>query len=153
MKGLELKIHPPIVMLLAGGMMHALARVGPVAEPWPGRGLLVVGLIVAGVASGVLGVLSFIRHRTTIHPHAPQQTAVLVTDGIYRFSRNPMYLGMLLLLLAWAAWLSSLPALLLGPTLYVGFLTRYQIMPEERMLRARFGDAYVRYAARVRRWL
>ncbi len=81
-----------------------------------------------------------------------QQTVALVTEGVYRYTRNPMYLGMLCFLLAWALWLST-PLALLGLALYVGYLNRFQIGPEERVLEERFGTRFTSYCATVRRWL
>jgi len=72
--------------------------------------------------------------------------------GIYRFTRNPMYVGLALVLLGWAALLSS-PWALLGPLVFVLYINRFQIAPEERVLSAKFGAAYTEYIARVRRWL
>ena len=82
----------------------------------------------------------------------PDRSAALVAGGIYRSSRNPMYLGFLLLLAAWACWLAN-PLALAGLPAFVLYLNRFQIAPEERALRARFGDAYDGYARAVRRWL
>lgn len=151
---LELKIPPPVVMLLAGALMKGLAiHVPSAGGTWPGRGILMTVLLVLGVGAGLAGVMGFRRQATTVNPHRPQQSTALVTSGIYRLSRNPMYLGMVLLLMAWATWLGSLLALGVGPALFVLFITRFQIIPEERALQARFGNAYRWYAARVRRWL
>ena len=76
----------------------------------------------------------------------------VVTRGVYRWTRNPMYLGMLVVLAGWAVWLGSAAALL-GLPLSVLLLNRLQIGPEERILRERFGQDYIDYQARVRRWL
>ena len=92
------------------------------------------------------------RQRTTITRICRQQTVALVTEGVYRYTRNPMYLGMLCFLLAWALWLST-PLALLGLALYVGYLNRFQIGPEERVLEERFGTRFTSYCATVRRWL
>jgi len=110
------------------------------------------GLAPPGMMLGLWAVWSFRRQRTTINPHLPQQTVALVTEGVYRYTRNPMYLGMLCFLLAWALWLST-PLALLGLALYVGYLNRFQIGPEERVLEERFGTRFTSYCATVRRWL
>lgn len=154
MKSLELKIPPPLWMLLTGLIMYGLARLLPVLSwPWPGRGWIAGLLVGAGVLCGVLGVLSFRRYRTTVHPQYPHLSTFLVTRGIYRLSRNPMYLGMLCLLLGWAVWLSNAAALLIGPPCFVLAITRWQIIPEERALKDLFGSTFVLYAEQVRRWL
>ena len=76
----------------------------------------------------------------------------MVRHGIYRFTRNPMYLGQLLQLVAWAFWLENLLAFAVLPA-YIAYLTRFQIIPEERILSARFGASYAAYQQRVRRWV
>jgi protein-S-isoprenylcysteine O-methyltransferase Ste14 len=83
----------------------------------------------------------------------PAQAASMVTSGVYRFTRNPMYLGMFCLLAAWAAWLGRLAPLLAGLPAFVLYMNRFQIRPEERALEQRFGAAFREYAARVRRWI
>ena len=106
----------------------------------------------AGLTFDLLGILAFRASRTTINPLKPERASALVTGGVYRVTRNPMYVGMTLLLLAWACYLAAvLP--FVGPVLLVLYLTRFQIQPEERVLQGIFGAAYASYAARVRRWL
>ena len=113
---------------------------------------LIVMCIAAGAGFAIAGVLAFRRHHTTINPLHPEKTSRLVTGGIYRISRNPMYVGMAMLLLAWAVFLES-PAALLGIGAFIAYITRFQIVPEERVLLAKFGDAYIDYVRRVRRWI
>ena len=103
------------------------------------------------VAFAIAGVIAFRRSRTTVNPLHPEQATALVTRGVYRLSRNPMYAGMLLLLLAWATRLSNTAALA-GPLLFALYITRFQIIPEERALTALFGEKYAAYRAKVRRW-
>ena len=142
-------------MLLCAGLMKLLASWLPLAAlplpPAAATGLALV-LAAAGAVSGMAGVVAFARQRTSVNPHRPERTSALVTGGIYRFTRNPMYLGMLCFLLAWALWLST-PLALLGVALYVGYLNRFQIGPEERVLEERFGTRFTSYCATVRRWL
>ena len=114
--------------------------------------LMTLLLVALGGAADLAGLLAFRRHRTTVNPLAPQNSSTVVQDGIYRYSRNPMYLGMALLLTAWAVWLAQ-PACLLVLPLFVAYITRFQILPEERILLARFGAPYQDYLRRVRRWL
>lgn len=109
-------------------------------------------MAIAGVAFDLLGLLAFRAARTTTNPFKPERASALVTGGVYRVTRNPMYVGLALLLSAWAIWLSALLPWA-GPVLFVLYITRFQIRPEERVLRDIFGDAYSRYADRVRRWL
>lgn len=95
---------------------------------------------------------AFRKAHTTINPLRPDRAAAVVTMGVYRVTRNPMYLGLVLILLGLALYLAS-PWAVLGPPVFVAYITRYQIQPEERVLAARFGTPYTDYCAQVRRWL
>jgi len=150
---LELKLPPPLVGAIVAVSMYLAAWLEPdTALALPGRLVVCWLLVLAGIGVDLAGLHAFRRARTTINPMRPHATSTLVTSGIYRFTRNPMYLGMLLLLLAWAIWLSSLLALLLA-AVYVVYLNRFQITPEERVLASRFGQDYADYRKQVRRWL
>lgn len=153
MLSLENKVPPPVVGALVAAAMWAVSAVGPqfslASVP---KYALVASLAVAGVTFDALGILAFRRSRTTINPLKPERASSMVTGGVYRVTRNPMYLGMALLLLAWAVYLSALVPLA-GPVLLVAYITQFQIKPEERVLRGIFGEEYASYAARVRRWL
>ncbi|MGB5599733.1 MAG: isoprenylcysteine carboxylmethyltransferase family protein, partial [Thiothrix litoralis] len=94
----------------------------------------------------------FFRAHTTFNPIHPERTQALVTQGPYRYTRNPMYVGMLIILLGWSIWLGSISPFLLLP-LFVWVLTKQQIIPEEKILEQTFGDAYLAYKRRVSRWL
>jgi protein-S-isoprenylcysteine O-methyltransferase Ste14 len=153
MQALELKIPPPLVALLLGAPMAWAALHGPaLALPTAWRWGLVCLLVGVGGSFDLAGLLAFRRQRTTVNPLRPENTAALVTSGVYRITRNPMYLGLALLLLAWAVWLDAWLALL-GPAVFVAYITRFQIRPEERVLATRFGHDFNDYTRRVRRWL
>lgn len=151
--GLELRIPPPVVALLMGATAWWLAPLGP-AIAWPEalRQGLAGALLLAGVSLDFSGLLAFVLHRTTVSPLSPRKSRALVTTGIYRFTRNPMYLGLAILLCAWALWLSALLPWVV-PVLFVLYITRFQIQPEERVLAELFGPPYADYTRRVRRWI
>ena len=98
------------------------------------------------------GIAEFRRARTTVSPVDPSAASALVDTGIYRWTRNPMYLGMAMLLLGWTIILGN-PAGLLAVPLFQIYLNTFQIRTEEFALRGLFGDAYIAYCARVRRWI
>jgi protein-S-isoprenylcysteine O-methyltransferase Ste14 len=150
---LENRIPPPLVGLSIAAAMWALSTLPP-ALPLPAglRQALVALLVVAGLAFDLFGILAFRRLRTTVNPLHPEKASALVVDGIYRITRNPMYVGMALLLAAWAVHLSALWPFA-GPVAFILYMNRFQIAPEEQVLRDLFGEAYSAYAARVRRWL
>lgn len=142
-------------MALSGAVAGGLAQVWPsslIALPSSLRLTMVAALAVLGLLLNLLPKLAFGRAGTTVNPLRPASSRALVTSGLHGVSRNPMYLGHALLLVAWACWLRH-PAALIGAPLYMAYVTRYQILPEERALSAMFGAAYEAYRARVRRWL
>lgn len=130
--------------------MWGLARILPLADSSFPIAAIVVAL--GGLGIAVAGVLEFRRARTTVNPLRPEQASVLVQGGIFRHTRNPMYLGMCLILIAWALWLAE-PLALAGPALFVLYMNRFQIGPEENAMRALFGAEYADYQRAVRRWL
>lgn len=151
----ELKVPPALQTLVAGLLMWAGAKLAPglrlgLATPW--QVTLAAVLLLAGVAVALAGVLAFRKARTTVNPMTPEASTAIVDHGIYRISRNPMYLGFLLALAGWAVLLANLLALAVLP-LFVLYMNRFQIIPEERALLARFGDGYLAYSRSVRRWL
>lgn len=133
--------------------MWAVADAGPqFALALQVKHAMVALLIAAGVAFDLLGLIAFRKSRTTINPLRPERTSALVTGGIYRITRNPMYVGMALLLLAWAIYLSALLPFV-GVPVFMLYITCFQIKPEERVLERLFGEEFLNYAARVRRWM
>jgi protein-S-isoprenylcysteine O-methyltransferase Ste14 len=152
MQALELKIPPPVVALLIATAMWLASRTASIELPFLVRAVTAIAIAILGGGIAFAAEMSFKRAKTSINPMRPQKTSSLVTAGIYRFTRNPMYLGLLLVLVAWAAFLASAWALA-GPVAFVLYIGRFQIRPEERVLSAKFGTAYADYKSRVRRWL
>lgn len=153
MDALELVVPPPVVMLVVGMLMWLLFFLFPVfTVPWLGNLWIAIIISMAGLVIGMLGVITFHRAGTTSNPGKSAQVSVLVTSGIYRLTRNPMYIGVLFLLIAWGIYLGNILALI-GAFIFVLYINRYQIRPEERLLERQFGDAFVAYKAKVRRWI
>lgn len=153
MQALELKIPPVVLMVLFALAMWLLVQVvPPVLPPAAGYRVLAGILAAAGIAVALSGVLAFRKANTTVDPRMPQQSSSLVIRGIYRYSRNPMYLGFLLFLTGVACYLMHLPAFIALP-LFVLYMNRFQIQPEERFLLQKFGTDYQAYLKQVRRWL
>lgn len=153
MTSLDTRVPPLVVLLIAGALAWLIARLIPqltFAIP----GLSIAGLIIAalGVAVCGAGIFAFQRARTTVSPVDPSAATALVDTGIYRWTRNPMYLGMAILLLGWVIILGN-PAGLLAIVAFMAYIEAFQIRPEERALKPLFGDAYVAYCGRVRRWI
>ncbi len=153
MKALELKIPPPIYALSIALLMWLLNKHIPIAHfigsPWNKAGLGII--IIAGVFD-LWSLLLFFKKRTTFNPMKPEMTTGLVITGLYKISRNPMYVGMLIMLFGFAVWLGSVTPFLVLPLFYFA-ITAMQIKPEEKFLFEKFGSEYQTYKDSVRRWL
>lgn len=152
-RSLELKVPPVVLVLISAALMWGCARAVPrLGSPLPGRPYVASGLTLLGALISLLGVVAFKRAKTTVNPLKPESSSSLVITGLYRVTRNPMYLGFLLILLGWAAYLSNVLSVVMVPA-FVLYMTVFQIRPEERALDARFGPAFAAYKAEVRRWI
>ncbi|SDJ66366.1 Protein-S-isoprenylcysteine O-methyltransferase Ste14 [Ferrimonas sediminum] len=154
MQELELRLPPVAVVLLHGVVAWWLAQCAFLPMNLGGMLALAVPLLLVtlALALGLTAVVGFRRRRTTVNPTRPGEASQLVTAGVYRFSRNPMYLALLLCLCAWVLALADGLALIAVP-LFVLYMNRFQIVPEERAMERLFGDEYRHYCRRVRRWL
>src|SRR5262249_35220568 len=144
---------PPAVALVVAVFMWLIHRALPALDfVTPAEGLLAILLVAVGFTTSMTGVVIFWRARTTTNPTKPELSSALVTWGVYSITRNPMYLGLFLILSGWAIFLSNALAFLFLPV-FVLYINRFQIKPEERTLTALFGQDYVAYRGRVRRWI
>jgi protein-S-isoprenylcysteine O-methyltransferase Ste14 len=156
MNFLQLKCPPPIVMILSAILAWFVSQTewGFLQQQvlmlenlfWP------VSFVIAGISLALAGVKEFNKQKTTINPLDPSQSSSLVTSGIYQFTRNPMYLGMLLVLLGWADLLDTILAYSGAMTFFV-YMSVFQIKPEEEMMKQKFGEDFLQYCKNVRRWL
>lgn len=152
MHTLELRIPPLALVLIAACAMALIAYCVPVGLAIPAPALFACAFAFTGAVIAIAGAVAFRRHKTTVNPFTPECSSSLVASGIYRYTRNPMYLGFLLLLVGWAALLSNLVALALLPA-FIAYMNRFQIQPEERALQQHFGAEFQAYMHRVRRWV
>jgi protein-S-isoprenylcysteine O-methyltransferase Ste14 len=153
MQSLETKIPAPVVAIAAGGIMKLYAHTAQVSiDTSPVLAEVGIHLSQLSAVIALLAFASFALARTTINPLAPSRASALVTSGIFRITRNPMYLSLLLLLIAYALRLGSWVEWL-GPALFATYVTRFQIIPEERILAVKFGAAFLAYKSRTRRWI
>ena len=156
MKFLENRIPPPLVMVPFGSGMWGIQRItSTLSTGAPGIAVtyLTVGVfLVVGLFFSISGVVSFRQAKTTVNPLKPESATSLVTSGIYQHSRNPMYVGFVLYLCAWAAYLNSIWSIGLI-VLFATYLHRFQILPEEKALERIFGQDFINYKGQVRAWL
>ncbi len=153
MKRLSLKIPPPVVALLCGLLIWGLSEALPVhsieAEI---RHSIAYTLLVMAISIDLWALISFRIAKTTIDPRYPKKTSAIVSSGIYRYSRNPMYLGLGLILTALSIWLGAKFGLFVVAG-FIMYINKFQIIPEEEHLEKQFGDVYIRYKTTVRRWI
>jgi protein-S-isoprenylcysteine O-methyltransferase Ste14 len=153
MRWLEHLVPPPLVALLIGLAMWGLAHLAaPLEAPRALRIGLAAALAAAGLGFGAAGLLAFRRAGANIDPHRIDKGEALVTQGVYRYTRNPMYLGLALVLFGYAVYLIR-PVDFLGPLAFLAYISRFQIWPEERAMARKFGASYEAYARATRRWI
>ena len=153
MNALALKVPPVAQVIITAAAMYGVSKMVPALTfSLNGSTALAVGLGVMGMSLGVMGVTQFRKAQTTPNPQALEKVSSLVTSGIYGYSRNPMYLGLVLILLGWAFYLSHFLAFVLLPV-FILYMTRFQIQPEEQMMARKFGKTYQAYLNKVRRWI
>ena len=150
---LDKKIPPPVVALLAGLFIWLTAKVAPsLSVPDTLRYIATFVFWLLSTLVSAPAVVSMKKQDTTLSPLSPEKSSALVSSGVYRFTRNPMYLGLALLLLAWSAWLAS-PWGVIWVGVFVVYIQRFQILPEERALTESFGEEFGHYCRQVRRWI
>ena len=149
---LELRIPPPILTLVTALVMWAGARGSPLRARPDWLHAAVLGVCVTGAVVLASGIVGLRAARTTVSPMRPDRSTVIVQSGIFHYTRNPIYLGLLLLLTAWAMRLWQ-PQSFVALPVFAAWIHRFQILPEERALRVKFGEAFDSYAGSTRRWL
>ncbi|MEO9893421.1 isoprenylcysteine carboxylmethyltransferase family protein [Aurantibacter sp.] len=149
---MELKLPPVVVFFIFALLMYLLASFLPFGEfEFFGRSYLSYILTGMAIVIGFISISYFIKNKTTVDPRKPEKTAKLVTSGIFAFSRNPMYLALLLVLIAFGLYLGNAFNTLLA-AFFVSYMNRFQILPEEKVLVDLFGKEYRIYCKNVRRW-
>jgi len=153
MKMLETRIPPPVVALSFAVLIFCFAEYAPKTQIGDVPKAIIVALLASiGLFFDLSGLVNFYRAGTTVNPMKPHKASALVKTGIYRITRNPMYVGLVFVLGAWCIYLDS-PLALIGVAGFVLYVHAFQILPEERTLVKLFGDEYREYQSRVPRWL
>ena len=153
MDSLDLKIPPVLLVIIFAFLMLGTDYLLPGIDVNTAlQYTLAAALALTGAAIALAGVMHFKKAQTTVNPLSPESSASLVIEGVYRVTRNPMYVGFLLVLLGWSVVLSN-PFAALITAGFVIYMNRFQILPEERALQNLFGDAYTDYKSRVPRWI
>jgi len=150
---LELKVIPPVQLIISSGVMVSLGTCFPqyyfdLQASLP----IVILLILAASSIGILALYDFHKHQTTFHPHTPEKTSTVVDTGVFAYSRNPMYISLAIILIALGVYLQNYSCFIIIP-LFIWYITRFQIIPEEKMLNKIFPNDYQIYCQKVRRWM
>ncbi len=153
MKKLELKVPPVALFFLVVLLMYGLKEMMPGLKiTVPFVGFVSIGLASIAIFVGVAGVMEFHKAKTTVNPVKPESASTVVDSGIFSYTRNPMYVALLLVIIALGLWWQHLSVILCS-VLFVAYMNRFQIKPEERALERLFGEDYVDYKNQVRRWI
>ena len=148
---METKIPPPIVTLVFGLSIYFTKEIFPMVE-LPYFSYLGILLLLLGLFILISAVRLFRKGKTTVNPISPKQATKLVTDGIFNYSRNPMYLGMAFVLASMGVFLNPLGGIVFT-SIFCAYITKFQIIPEERAMRDLFSSDYDKYIKSTRRWL
>jgi protein-S-isoprenylcysteine O-methyltransferase Ste14 len=150
---MELKIPPILIVLMAATFMWGISKMCSFASiESEVAGPLSLMMLIVGLALNIAAIVSFRNAKTTMNPMKPKSAARVVNDGIYKLSRNPMYLGTLFILLSWFIWLGNFINLPVLP-FFVWYITKFQIIPEEKALEELFPKEFKSYKSKVRRWI
>ncbi|MDA1027799.1 MAG: isoprenylcysteine carboxylmethyltransferase family protein [Bacteroidetes bacterium] len=151
--GLNLKVPPVLVGVVVGCLQWGVTRLIPqLAIDVRFQLPLALFVTLTGCALIFLGTWTFKKHATTLNPLTPRDASALVTSGVYRWTRNPMYLGMMIILVGWSIGLGNIGATALV-LVFGAYITQFQIKPEEAILTDLFPDDYPVFCDRTNRWL
>jgi len=148
------KIPPPLIMLFFGLLIYLEDKyfLLSITAEFDHQRIYTLCFGIIGICIALLGLFEFQKAKTTVNPHHIHKASSLVTTGIYRITRNPMYLGMVFLLIAWCIKLGDLLGLFIIP-FFMWTMTNLQIKPEEAAMTKLFGQEFENYKKKVRRWL
>ena len=145
------KIPPPIITLICGLGIYFSRPLFPKYN-YISTDIIAASFLLLGIITLITAVLSFRRQSTTVNPLQPEKASSLVVSGIFKYSRNPMYLGMLLILISMTIKFNFIGGILMIFT-FIAFITKFQIIPEETVLERLFGKEFIRYKKKTRRWI
>ena len=145
---LDTKIPPPIVTVIILSIIYLF----DLNEYNLNTDIISIITLFIGLIFIISAVIQFINRKTTVNPTKPHKTSTLVITGTYKITRNPMYLGMLLIIISFALYKASIISLILIP-LFIFYINKFQIEPEEFEMRKKFGKEYEDYCKKVDRWI
>ena len=146
-----IKIPPPILVLILTSLVYfSSTKLESIYLPY--RQTVSVLILIIGLVVIISPVFDFIKSKTTVNPVKFQNVNRLVTTGIYRYSRNPMYLGMILIIISTTVYYLNLLSVF-SPLIFYIWINKFQISREEIFLEGKFGNEYLKYKSKTRRWI
>ena len=145
------KIPPPIVTFICGTTIYFSKSFFNQFFSYSNN-IISLFLLILGLFVFISAVRSFRKQKTTVNPLEPKQASSLVTSGIFKYSRNPMYLGMLIILLSISFKFNLVGGIVISLSFYL-FITKFQILPEEVAMNELFGNEFIDYSKKTRRWI
>ena len=150
---MRLKIPPVLQTLIFGLSIWITDKYLTIDKfSFSGQKILALSIFLIGATVGLVSVWQFYKKKTSVDPRDPSKASKLVTHGLYNLSRNPMYLGLAIILFSFVLWLGNIFTLI-PLLLFIWFNTTYQIKPEEEVLENLFGEDFSIYCKKVRRWI
>ena len=148
---MKTKIPPPVVTLVSALLIFFSKELFP-SYAFDYQSMLSIGVFISGLMILVSAVSLFKKKETTVNPMSPEKASSLVVDGVFKYTRNPMYLGMSVVLLSISIQFNLIGGLLIV-CLFVAYITIFQIIPEEEAMEENFGEEYLSFKKRTRRWI
>jgi len=146
-----IKIPPPILVLILTSLVYfSSTKLESIYLPY--RQTVSVLILIIGIVVIISPVFDFIKSKTTVNPIKFQNVNRLVTTGIYRYSRNPMYLGMILIIISTTVYYLNFLSVF-SPLIFYIWINKFQISREEIFLEGKFGNEYLKYKSKTRRWI
>tara|TARA_B100000989_G_C19454846_1_gene433529 strand:- start:187 stop:630 length:444 start_codon:yes stop_codon:yes gene_type:complete len=145
---LDTKIPPPIVTIIILSIIYLF----DLNEYNLNNDIISILILFIGLIFILSAVIQFVNRKTTVNPTKPHKTTTLVITGTYKITRNPMYLGMLLIIISFAFYKTSIISIILIP-FFIFYINKFQIEPEELEMRKKFGKEYEDYCKKVDRWI
>ncbi len=148
---MKTKIPPPVVTLVSALLIFFSKELFP-SYAFDYQSMLSIGVFISGLMILVSAVSLFKKKETTVNPMSPEKASSLVVDGVFKYTRNPMYLGMSVVLLSISIQFNLIGGLLIV-CLFVAYITVFQIIPEEEAMEENFGEEYLSFKKSTRRWI
>ena len=146
-----IKIPPPVLVLILVSSNYFSSKKIDLIH-LPNQDLISIIILLIGILILINPIFKFIKSKTTIDPIKFKKVNKLIISGIYKYSRNPMYLGLLMIVISTSIFFLNIFSIT-TPLLFYCWINRFQIKREEIFLTEKFGEEYMSYKTKTRRWI